>query len=428
MQLDINSLFLGDQDRENFNRFAELCAAEEAVNKRVMLSEWEAVARRVESARTSNLTRHHFDGIIDLSAFRGEAGSPSKGQIKLTAYAHNRMTISAYQGGARVVGKRLKSSGLAALLSTVGNFNICRETRQSLKIGGRWRDLPLETQFTNRARNWIRDGGYLLESEVGGTPLFLTLTIPTQTKEGLRTLSVASGYIVDRFNRYLRYRCLNGWFLYVWEVQKRGTPHLHFMFKMASDTNFKKFYREIRTEWRKILLDVSEQTGVDLFDRGDGFSWKDSPNHPVINFRVIKTSVAGYLSKYASKRRSKGGARNSWFPGRWWGISYPLRREVLARRCTIVLGLSELGGAKTTVHQVISRLGELCVKLWKKDSEIDCPGEFASIQTPPGTSKRVCEAIGYWLVFGDLTALTELQRTVRGSPGTLGEILKHDHE
>lgn len=332
---------------------------------------------------------------------------PFKGLLKVQAYVHNRVTLCAYQGGTRKVAKRMKARDLRQAVLAKPNLDILRKTRRQLKIGGRWREKPLTTDFTSRAKNWIRDACHLIETDAGGVPLFLTLTCPGGTNDVYEAMGIASGYIVDRFNRWIRGRVQNGWFAYVWELQGRGAPHLHYLFKIEAGKNFSLFYKEVRKEWRKILLDVSQEAGVDLFRCEDGRTHKDNPNLPVINFRKVKTSVAGYLAKYASKGRSKGVRGVSFSPGRWWGVSYPLRREVLKRRVSFVVGMTEIEAASARILECVEKLGNAVSKIWRASSEQTGPGEFVSIIVRGVGAGDCANAIRAWLMDGDTTDMSK---------------------
>jgi hypothetical protein len=344
---------------------------------------------------------------------------PSKGFLKVQAYVHNRITICSYWGGSKRVPKRLMHRDLNAMPSAVSNFNILRKTRRELKVGGRWREKCLETSFTSRAKNMLRDAGYLIETEATGVGLFLTLTIAGGTEDVFEAVGIASGYIVDRFNRWLRYKVDNGWFGYVWELQDRGAPHLHYMFRMQAGTNFVSFYREARNQWRRILLDVSEESGVDLFAKAGGGTHRENPNLPVINFRKIKTCISGYLAKYASKERTKGGTSSPFVPGRWWGVSYAIRREVLLRRLSFVFGCTTVERATNYLSDVVERLGTLIKSSWRAPNGETGPGEFLSIVINSASAVSVAAAIRDWIGGGDLTEFDKLvvvSNAVRAAP------------
>lgn len=342
---------------------------------------------------------------VSLPLTSGVPDVPSKGLLKVVGYVHNRITFCSYPGGSKLVAKRMKANMLKQICNRSGNFNLLPETRRGLKVGNRTRFECLETDWTSRAKAWVRDAGELIETEAGGLPLFLTLTCPGNTEEIFRAFGIASGYIADRLNRWLRYKVDKGWFAYVWEVQERGAPHLHYMFRMDRRTNFASFYKETRCEWRKILLDVSKECGIDLFNDGEGGTHAGNPNLPVINFKVIKTKVAGYLAKYASKERSKGLRNISFVPGRWWGISYSVRRECLLRRVSYVLGFTTIEHATERLVAAVEKIGSVAIETWRPKREKTGPCEYVSV-TIGGVSAADCaNALRDWFIGGDLTAL-----------------------
>lgn len=339
----------------------------------------------------------------------GVPDMPSKGLLKVIGYVHNRLTICAYQGGSRRVGKRLKHADMKQLLSAVPNLELLRKTRRTLKVGGRWREKPLATKFTSRAKNMLKDAGGLIEGSCQGVGLFLTLTMAGGTDNAYEAMGIASGYVVDRFNRWLRYKVDKGFFGYVWELQKRGAPHLHYLFRMPSGTDFVHFYKATRKEWRKILLDVSEETGVDLFEQAAGGTHRNNPNLPGIKFVVIHQGLAGYLAKYASKESTKAGTQSPFTPGRWWGVSYAIRKEVLMRRVSFVLGTTALERSVERLVEVVEKIAHVTKSLWRPTSEKCMAGDFVSIALGDYSPGFIANLIRGWLVDGDLTSLEKLE-------------------
>lgn len=346
---------------------------------------------------------------VSLPVKSGVPDLPSKGMLKVVGYVHGRVTLCAYQGGSRKVGKRLMLAKLEATPTAVPNLEPLRKTRRMLKVGNRWREKPLPTSFTSRARNMLKDAGALIENHCQGVGLFLTLTFPGGTNEAFEACGIASGYIADRLNRWLRYKVDNGWFGYVWELQKRGAPHLHYLFRMPSGTDFVAFYSETRAQWRKILLDVSEETGVDLFKTADGNTHRHNPNLPGINFAVIHQGLAGYLAKYASKTKTKNGILSPFTPGRWWGVSYAVRKEVLMRRVSFILGTTSIERANERLVEIVDRLAHIVKSQWRPDGGEFEAGTFVSLALGDYSAGYIAGLVRAWLGDGDLTALEELE-------------------
>lgn len=356
---------------------------------------------------------------VQLPVKSGVPDMPSKGMLKITGFIHNRLTICAYQGGSRRVGKRLRASDIGARCSAVPNIYLLRKTRRMLKVGGRWRELPLRTAFTSRAKNMLKDAGQLIEGNCQGVGLFLTLTMAGGTENAFEAMGIASGYVVDRFNRWLRYKVDQGFFGYVWELQERGAPHLHYLFRMPSGTDFVHFYKATRQEWRQILLDVSEETGVDLFEQVGGGTHRDNPNLPGINFQVMSRGFAGYLAKYATKERTKAGGLSTFVPGRHWGVSYPIRKEVLMRRVSFVLGSTSLERATERLIEVVDRLACIVKTIWRPESEKCMAGDFVSVTLGNYSPGFIANVIRSWLVDGDLSDFEKLESIlpmVRAAP------------
>lgn len=388
-----------------FNRFVSEVGLENS-------NSGDAVLRALEAAEIARFKAAAFNpalmsggSVAICPPLVRKSDQAAYGRLKIRAYAHNRITLSASLGGRRLVGKRLKAADLRSAVKRRGFLDICSKTRRGFKIGGRWRNLPLKTTFTPAAQNFVRDAGYIIESSSAITPWFLTLTIPGEGSEINDVLSAGSGYLIDRFNRWMRYRVESGFFAYVWELQERGTPHIHYMFRADLGDDPGVFAGEVRSEWRKILLDVSAEADVDLFENADGYSWKDDDTKPFVDMREITTSVAGYLAKYASKTRSKANAKTNWHPGRWWGVSYPCRKEVLRRRLSVVLGLDTLDAATKSIAVVCDRLGSLVQSVFIPEHQNGFVDYFVSLVVSEGESKRIAKAICVYLVEGDATAL-----------------------
>jgi hypothetical protein len=362
-----------------------------------------------EPKKLPNITAMNGCPAVRLPVRSGVPDLPSKGLLKVQGYIHNRVTLCSYQGGSKVVAKRMSQADLSASCKSDPNIYLLRKTRRMLKVGGRWREKCLPTDYTSRAKNMLRDAGYLIETEAGGVPLFLTLTCPGGTNEVFEAFGIASGYIVDRFNRWLRYKIDKGWFGYVWELQERGAPHLHYMFRMQAGTGFSQFYKEARKQWRSILLDVSQECGVDLFEQIGGGSHRENPNLPVINFKRITTKMAGYLSKYASKGRTKAGHQSAFIPGRHWGVSYSVRREVHLRRVSFVLGATCVERQTDRLLEVVDMLGSVIKSVWRAPREKTGPGEYVSIVVDNCAGADVARVIREWLMLGDVTGFQKWQ-------------------
>lgn len=288
----------------------------------------------------------------------------------MKAYAHDRIVCTSYIRPPKglIVGRM--SACRRRKAQKRSNLVKRHELRRGLKIGGRVRTLPNAKRFTVLGRNMLRDGAHIVEHYNQGLCLFVTLTIAASTEEAFKTVGIASGYIADRMNRWLRYKVAAGNYVYCWEVQRRGAPHMHYLFRIAGDTDLVAFKLALRQEWRQILLDVSAQTLVDLFDRGDGTTWRFDPNKPRVNFVHVSRRYANYISKYTSKTRTKDGSATVFRPSTWWGVSQPLRTEIQRVRVDTVLRLPSLRVAEK-IQDLLCSLSGPVNQMWKRFSPVE---------------------------------------------------------
>jgi hypothetical protein len=378
------------------------------------------------------------DRVFEAGVLSRPAERYQEGYLKFKAYAHDRLVMTA---GMRTAmgGKPRQSWGQTRPRLARGSSLVRpRETRRDCKercadgdcgecvahrerfgpwhIGGRERKIPPPTRFTPHGRNFVRDAGHLIERHNEGQAWFLTLTLPGSTQAAYRVLSAASGYVVDRLNRWLRYRVLNGWFVYVWEVQERGAGHLHYLFRTTGAAVQADIYQEVKNEWRKILLDVSNESGVDLFGRAEGGTWRTKWNQPRIDLQPVWFDLGCYVAKYASKNQSKDGHSTGWNPGRWWACSAPLRAKVLSERLTICISMRTWEEAKTALTNLLASTASLFTGTYK------CPRvEFACQETwscdvPVAQSARFAKALAELAEFGvadEIARITNEYRIVK---------------
>lgn len=273
--------------------------------------------------------------------------------VKINFYPHERITIRAYLEGVKVrpwlsrPAKRLPLPLSEAILVK------SRETQHELNILGRLKKKPLKTRFTPYLRNILKDAAHIIETDSEGQGVFITLTTPGGSDAALNAYSIASGAIVNRLNTWLNRQIQKGEYVYVWELNGSGMPHLHYLLRLKPSTNRARFQSRLKREWRSILLDVSGSSGVDLFERKEGGTWRGDARYPRIQVKKIERTYVQYLAKYLSKTKSKGDGQNTWHPGRWGAVSYRLRKEVLARRLSSVVRIDSV----TRAVQEIKSLG-----------------------------------------------------------------------
>lgn len=281
--------------------------------------------------------------------------------MSILTFPHGKVTVRERLESPTKRGRRITCKEMQAMLRGPSKFIDRRGLRRGLRIGGRTRFPASPTGYTSRMANLVLDAGHILSLYRRGLFVMLTLTIPASSEEAIAVQSAASGYIVDRLRRWMEDRTVDGLYTYVWERQSRGAAHLHWLCRLPPEHQNRAFYKAIRLEWYQILCDVSKQTGIDLFLSDNGGSWRGKPESVQLHCRVVKTTCAAYLAKYAGKRESKAGSRRGFYPGRWGGCSSRLRQMVgvLRKRATAIIHGSVDAG------EFIARAKEVMVKLQK---------------------------------------------------------------
>lgn len=181
------------------------------------------------------------------------------------------------------------------------------------------------TKFGLRGKRTImRAGGAIDKSDYNvKNCLFLTGTLAGSTDAAVQTIADWSGYIVDRLKSWLSKFKLDRKEFYVWELQDRGALHLHYFVALDTSEEGVPILEGFHKQWRKLLLNVSEKSGIDTFEQEEGGSWKDDESKPITDAQRVYRSVAAYMAKYCSKRAGVSNLNHP-CPSRWWGVSRPL--------------------------------------------------------------------------------------------------------
>jgi hypothetical protein len=337
-------------------------------------------------------------------------------KVKVRAYATDRLKIVSFPSAVKPLEKRMSRKQLAAIVRGSNKLGSCFEPRRTYLIGGKRRSIPQFTSWTPNARDWVKDGARCIEKYARGVCFFKTFTIPGRTAQCHQVVSAASGYIVDRLTRWMRDKIVDGLYVLVWEVQDDGTPHLHLMSRLQGDEHIKAMFKAMRFEWHKILLDVSNDSGVNLLTTSPDCDWMVLPKTVNCNYQVVKQNMAGYIAKYMSKAASKSDGSFNFRPGRWYGMSAPLRELVRGRRFDQVY---EIAGPEEFA-QFIDALSARSFDLFDRlicfpKQEIVRPDVY-SFECSPERGLETAIAVAAWILFGDLTELEELEseRTKQG--------------
>lgn len=259
--------------------------------------------------------------------------------------------------------------------------------------------LPSRTVFGNNARRQIlRAGGAIDKSGIPSQEMvFLTGTLPGSTPEAMVAIAAWSGYIVDRLKSWLSKLELDRLEFYCWELQRRGALHLHYCVHIRSDEKRQLLLARFHNYWCKLLENVCIKSGVDVFGRDDGGTWRDCWEVVRADAETVYKSATAYMSKYCSKSGVTD-AGVGMCPTRWWGVSRPL--SALLKSLTTVKEYicTNANTAKKWWDENCHKLEENCHKLYSYQSKcgLCCvqvgyhsPEDFRSIQSSLIEEKKV---------------------------------------
>lgn len=197
-------------------------------------------------------------------------------------------------------------------------------TEQKPGFGG----LPRNSRFgLNAKRSLLRAGGAIdrlvkSPSEV----IFLTGTLPGSTPEAVETMARYSAFALHRLKAWVNKHVPSKKDFYCWELQRRGALHLHYAVVCSEQPVRARLIAGFAGQWGRILESISEQSGVDVFAREGGGTWRHSPEQWQFYAQEVEKSVAAYLSKYCGKESGKtADGVTAYPPTRWWGVSRPLQ-------------------------------------------------------------------------------------------------------
>jgi hypothetical protein len=256
--------------------------------------------------------------IVPVGNYRDKQGVP---RLSLKCFANNEIRLSVVRTGSNVPAR--------------ARFNLIAETQRLDS-----EDLPVATHrrktvLTKYAKRTIKEAGYICARDKQGETVFATATLPGSSFDAMRSLAENSGYASNLLTQWFRRHFTKPEYFYVWEWQKRGALHVHFVFQCASPREAYKIERSFKKVWLQILVQVSEKCGKDIFERSGGGTWAKSSR--VCQVKIVRRVVnAGrYLSKYLGKGSDNSNMDTSLYPGRWWSVSYALLKRIREQRISL---------------------------------------------------------------------------------------------
>jgi hypothetical protein len=235
--------------------------------------------------------------------------------LKLAASGEIRLAVMPLERGAKVKSRE-------ASVSTEAKK--CKKEGQESPLPARsgYGGLPRVTSFNRNGRRRVMEHATALEKTFGKDAcMFGTLTLPASTEEAFETLARYSGWVINRMNQWMRDTAPGVHYLFVWELQKRGALHAHFIFAHSDARLLTRVVGHWKNNWCHILSQLSEMTGIDMFKRDEDVTWKNDWEYVQADVKPVTKSVAAYLAKYLSKSESKSSRANTYYPSRWWGAS-----------------------------------------------------------------------------------------------------------
>nr|CRY96271.1 hypothetical protein [uncultured prokaryote] len=267
-----------------------------------------------------------------------------------------------------------KKKGVPAHLTLVSNskprLNPVPSKDSKNKKAGHGR-LGTPTKFGNNARRRIIRAGAILDQYPPSESLFCTATLPGSTDSAFRTIAEYSSYAINLIQAWIAKHHHGKELIYVWELQKRGALHLHFVLHCGSSDARNYLQSEFKNQWNRILSAISLKSGIDLYAKSKSYSHKNNKESVRTKAEIVTKSVARYLSKYLSKSKSKGfQMRTSYSPVRWFGVSRPLSAKLKAATREYVWSFARRGLAESRFEEISHAIDSSTVKSYSYVSKV----------------------------------------------------------
>lgn len=264
-------------------------------------------------------------------------------EVRIKRFANNELRITMPQMVPPAKRRGSESGAAACLAAGEAALVYNDKVQHPVFEGSVSRSRPRPVKLTSYGAHIVREACAIIEGVYPRDSYFITLTLPGSTQEAIDTFAHHASGILNAYMQRVRHhlqRCSpkvtdGGEDLLacgVWEYQKRSALHFHLLIGSDNQRFVKLFRRQHKKWWRKILLHYSEKTGVDLFARAEGGSWKDSKSKPRCQFAKVRKSVTRYMAKYLAKGKAEI-IRDGWAPpAMWFFRSNAVWKRVVAER------------------------------------------------------------------------------------------------
>lgn len=208
-----------------------------------------------------------------------------------------------------------------------------------------------QTRLTRFARQSIQRIGAALASEHPPEEiLFLTGTFPGESFDAQKAIASQAGWIASRLKAWLYKRLGSNLAFYVWEFQRRGTLHLHYVVAVPDSSLRAAIVRDFRSEWIRLIQGASLRSSENLFIGRRSRNFFLESELLQVYAQECRKSPGGYLAKYLSKNaETKFPA-----PARLWGATREAR-HLVARNCiSLVIPSLSLSRASDLADEIES--------------------------------------------------------------------------
>ena len=255
--------------------------------------------------------------------------------------------------------------------------------------------ISKRTTFGRCARQSIREAGAVLDSAPPRQCVFLTGTLPGSTDASLRALAAWSGWVVQTVLQWARDYAAGARLFGVWEYQKRGALHLHLVVQGRSETAVRQLLARWRQRWLLILDSLSARSGVDMYEREKGGSWRTDKSKVRVDAQRVEKSVSRYLSKYLSKPGKAKKNSRRYPPSSWTVCTRSLRQAVKHAHLKCTVQRLSLADAHSLFETIGGFLAEQSKKTFVVESAWDKRFKGLTVLTEP---------VRAWFLFQEIAA------------------------
>lgn len=201
-------------------------------------------------------------------------------------------------------------------------MSIAANLEKTRKAPGGRGALARTTEFGSAAKRAVKNACGALKMSFGRHIVFATLTLAGSTNDARLALAVYSGTVVELLRKWIRYHAPAALWVYKWEWQKNGALHLHAAIGSENVLELRSLEKDFKAYVYRLHEQLCRKSGHDVFERGEGGSWKGFPAMMRSNCVPVRKCVKRYMAKYLTKAV---GAAPGYCPARWWGMSARLK-------------------------------------------------------------------------------------------------------